>query len=124
MNENLLRTISDTQTGQFNWLNEAGYEKPDEATLLIHAPGRTDFFTDPAGEHVISNAPFLYLDVSGNFRIKAQVAHAFNSTWDAAVLMVRTARSAGRSCALKPRTSGHRRSSVWSRMGCLMTRTA
>ncbi|NCC47774.1 MAG: DUF1349 domain-containing protein [Clostridia bacterium] len=89
MNENLLRTISDAQTGQFNWLNEAGYEKPDEATLLIHAPGRTDFFTDPAGEHVISNAPFLYLDVSGDFRIKAQVAHAFNSTWDAAVLMVR-----------------------------------
>ncbi len=89
MSENLLRSIDETQTGSFKWLNEAPYKKLDEDTLHISAPAKTDFFTDPAGKHVISNAPFLYLDVEGDFRVKAHVAHAFTSTWDAAVLMLR-----------------------------------
>ena len=88
MSDNLLRSISEDQIGDFKWQNESAYVKKDEDTLVIKAPGKTDYFVDPAGKHVISNAPLLYLDVEGDFRLKAHVSHAFLSQWDAAVLMI------------------------------------
>ena len=88
MSENLLRSISNSSIGPFKWINEASYEKIDEDTLLITAPGDTDVFTDPVGVNIKANAPYLYQEVEGDFRMTAHVGHEFKSTWDAAVLMI------------------------------------
>lgn len=88
MSENLLRSISNSSIGTFKWVNEAPYEKIDEDTLLITAPGDTDVFTDPVGVNIKANAPYLYQEVEGDFRMTAHVGHEFKSTWDAAVLMI------------------------------------
>lgn len=88
MSENLLRSISNSSIGPFKWVNEAPYEKIDEDTLLITAPGDTDVFTDPVGVNIKANAPYLYQEVEGDFRMTAHVGHEFKSTWDAAVLMI------------------------------------
>lgn len=87
MAENLLKLINHAN-GDFNWFNRAAYSKPDENTLVINAPGKTDYFIDPAGQHIKSNAPFLYLDCDGDFCVQAHVAHDFKSVWDAAALML------------------------------------
>lgn len=86
--DNMLKTISSNDIGDFRWVNEAPFEKLDQDTLLIKAPGKTDVFTDPVGVNVIANAPFLYQEVEGDFRMVAHVGHEFKSQWDAAVLMV------------------------------------
>lgn len=88
MSENLLKSITNSSTGPFKWVNEAPYEKIDEDTLLITAPGDTDVFTDPVGVNIKANAPYLYQEVEGDFRMIAHVGHEFKSTWDAAVLML------------------------------------
>lgn len=85
---NMLKSLNESQTGRFQWLNQAPVRKSDSETLLIDAPARTDFFIDPTGKHIRDNAPYLYTDITGDFRLQAQVAHNFSSVWDAAALMV------------------------------------
>ena len=78
----------------FKWFNESAItESPDKITLL--ATPKSDFFRNPGavGEDGItpdslSNAPFYYTDVTGDFVMKAKVSLDFKDIYDAASLMV------------------------------------
>ncbi|MFC6464854.1 DUF1349 domain-containing protein [Marinilactibacillus sp. GCM10026970] len=79
---------------QFSWLNEsqARFEKD---TLIIDAPAKTDFFCNEGfvsetgvSPDNLSNAPFLYQEVEGDFIMHVEVSHPFADLYDAAVLMV------------------------------------
>jgi len=89
----------------FKWLNESkATESPGKITLL--ATEKSDFFCNPAaaGEDGItpeslSNAPFYYLDVTGDFVMKANVSHEFKAVYDAAsILVMENARVWAKAC--------------------------
>ena len=84
---------SETFAG-FKWLNESRADvKNGRLTLL--APPKSDFFynNDAASETGISpenlsNAPFYYTEVSGDFVLTVKVSVDFVDTYDAAAVMV------------------------------------
>ena len=78
---------------EFKWLNESNIEKT-ENKIVITAPGKTDFFCGAQEEceegflpNVLTNAPFYYTEIEGNFVIKAKVSHEFKDIYDSASLM-------------------------------------
>jgi len=78
----------------FKWLNESKIiESSGKITLL--AREKSDFFRNPGaiGEDGItpeslSNAPFYYTDVTGDFIMKVKVSLDFKDIYDAASVMV------------------------------------
>ena len=79
---------------EFKWLNESTIEK-SENKIIIMAPEKTDFFiaaTEKCEEgflpKILSNAPFYYTEIEGDFVIKAKVSHEFKDVYDSASLMV------------------------------------
>lgn len=69
------------------WLNnESRYYEIDDG-IEIYAPEHTDYFVNPVTHDVITSAPFLYQDVTGDFILRAKVSHDFLSTYDACVLL-------------------------------------
>lgn len=87
--KNLLESLTCQDAGEFHWLNTSCYVCLAEGGIRITANPRCDYFLDPAGNHVMDTAPYLYLDVTGDFVAQALVTHLFKSTWDAAAIMVR-----------------------------------
>ena len=78
----------------FKWLNESKITE-ESGRITILATGKSDFFRNPAtaGEDGItpdslSNAPFYYTDVTGDFIVRAKVSHGFKDVYDAAAVMV------------------------------------
>jgi len=78
----------------FKWLNESKITE-NNGKLTILAAEKSDFFRNPGavGEDGItpeslSNAPFYYADITGDFVMKAKVSHDFRDIYDAATLMV------------------------------------
>jgi uncharacterized protein len=57
--------------------------------IQVTVPPRVDYFQDPAGKMSQDNAPYLWLEVSGDFIAQAHVRPGFNTTYDAGALMVR-----------------------------------
>jgi regulation of enolase protein 1 (concanavalin A-like superfamily) len=57
-------------------------------TLTITAGARTDLFLDPQGTAEFLNAPRLLGPIQGDFLLSARVDVAFESTFDAGVLLV------------------------------------
>jgi hypothetical protein len=57
--------------------------------MRVIAPARADYFRDPTGSHVNDAAPFLWMNVSGDFVARALVRPTFASTYDSGVIMVR-----------------------------------
>lgn len=78
----------------FKWLNESkAIEGPGRITLL--ATEKSDFFCgygsvgeDGITPDSLTNAPFYYTEVTGDFVIKARVSHDFRDIYDSASLMV------------------------------------
>lgn len=78
----------------FKWMNESkAVESNGKMTLL--ATEKSDFFRNPGviGEDGItpeslSNAPFYYADVTGDFVMKVKVSLDFKDVYDAASIMV------------------------------------
>ena len=68
------------------WLNESQYHEIDNG-IEIYAPEHTDYFVNPVNHDVITSAPFLYQEVTGDFILRAKVSHDFLSTYDACVLL-------------------------------------
>jgi regulation of enolase protein 1 (concanavalin A-like superfamily) len=89
LGKNLLLDIKEQKVAPFNWKNQADFTLLPEGGIRIFAPGKTDFFCNPDGTSVQHSAPYLYLNVTGDFVMKAHVCHPFKHKWDAAVLMVR-----------------------------------
>ena len=83
-----------TQFRNFKWINESKLIN-DGNRLIIEAPGASDFFCNPGAvsqegnpPEVVTNAPFFYTEVTGDFVMSVQVSHAFQDTYDAATIMV------------------------------------
>ncbi len=71
---------------KFYCLNNAEYREED-SKLILRALPKTDFFVNPETDEVITNAPFLFQDICGDFVMQAKVSHKFISTYDACVLL-------------------------------------
>jgi regulation of enolase protein 1 (concanavalin A-like superfamily) len=65
------------------------WEALPEGGIRVVTPAKADYFRDPAGTHVNDSAPFLGMNVSGDFIARALVRPTFASTYDSGVLMVR-----------------------------------
>jgi hypothetical protein len=78
----------------YKWLNE-GNITFGEDTIILKAPASSDFFCNngaiaeegltPAN---LTNAPFFYTEVTGDFVLRVKVAHDFKDTYDSASIMV------------------------------------
>ncbi len=68
------------------------WRSPDQSTLVLTAPARTDRFVDPSTEVVQANSPVWLTPVSSPATLQARVAVDFADTFDAGVLMVYQAR--------------------------------
>ena len=62
---------------------------PGGEGIHVIVPPQVDYFQAPAGTHAADNAPYLRLEVAGDFVAQAHVRPAFNTQYDAAALMVR-----------------------------------
>ena len=76
----------------FKWLNESKLTAEGDR-LIIFAPPRSDFFNNPTPENGIfmkpqGNAPFFFTDVKGDFVVRVKVKPNFETTYDAACIMV------------------------------------
>lgn len=87
MSKNRLNGLSGDAPGDFQWLNPSTFVSLPDGGIRIKAPAKCDFFKDPAGQHVMASAPYLFLEVEGDFTAKVHVSHAFQSVWDAAAIM-------------------------------------
>ena len=85
--KNRLNELSGNTPGDFQWLNPSTFVSLPDGGIRIKAPAKCDFFKDPAGQHVMASAPYLFLEVEGDFTAKVHVSHAFQSVWDAAAIM-------------------------------------
>ena len=77
---------------QWKWLNESRYITIN-GEIAITAPAKTDWFNDPVPKDgklsaPVANAPFLYLDVEGDFVFRAKVRPNHRYVYDACALMV------------------------------------
>lgn len=70
----------------FQWTIETQYEVVEDG-IHIYAPAKTDYFVNPADGKVVTDAPFFYKEVEGDFVLRAKVSHDFVSTYDACVLL-------------------------------------
>lgn len=70
----------------FQWTIETQYEVVEDG-IHIYAPAKTDYFVNPADGKVVTDAPFCYKEVEGDFVLRAKVSHDFVSTYDACVLL-------------------------------------
>ena len=74
-----------------NWAHPpANWEAVEGGGLRVVVPARVDYFQDPTGGHIKDDAPYLWLNVTGDFVARAHVRPpTTRSGGDAAALMVR-----------------------------------
>ncbi|MDL2250029.1 DUF1349 domain-containing protein [Lachnospiraceae bacterium OttesenSCG-928-J05] len=79
---------------EFKWLNESEIAIKEER-IEIMAPGQTDFFCGNIDEceegflpETLSNAPYYYTEIEGDFVLKVKVSHDFKDIYDSASVMV------------------------------------
>ncbi len=85
---NLLATMTATNMLGFKWMNIPDNYEFTGNSLKITAGENTDYFNDPVGCSMNTNAPLLYKEVEGDFVAKALVKPKFNSVWNGAALMI------------------------------------
>lgn len=78
----------------FCWLNETNIAFEDEK-MIMYAPEQTDFFCNNGAvseegitPESLTNAPFFYKEVNGDFVMRVKVQVDFKDVYDAACLMV------------------------------------
>lgn len=71
-----------------SWLGGSADVAVGEDRLTLGAGPHTDWFVDPDGSAVISNAPFLGFAPEGDFQFGARVSGNLKGTFDAGVLAV------------------------------------
>lgn len=57
--------------------------------LQVSVPPKVDYLQDPTGVNTKDSAPYLWLNVTGDFVAQAHVRPVFTTTWDAGAIMVR-----------------------------------
>ena len=79
---------------EFQWMNQSEIRE-DGARIEIMATPQSDFFCNggsASGEGItpesLSNAPYYFTEIEGDFVMQAKVSHDFKDTYDSASLMV------------------------------------
>lgn len=79
---------------EFKWLNQSTITKSGKG-IEIFAPKESDFFCNngAVGDEGItpeslSNAPFYYTEVTGDFIMRVKVSHEFKDIYDSSSIMV------------------------------------
>lgn len=79
---------------EFRWINESSI-KEEGNQIEIYAPEKSDFFCNSGtvGEEGIipeslSNAPFYYTELEGDFVMRVKVSHKFKDIYDSCSIMV------------------------------------
>ena len=73
-----------------NWEHPPlGWEALPGNGIRVTVQPKVDYFQDPTGAHNKDDAPYLCLEVSGDFVAQAHVRPTFTTTWDAGALMAR-----------------------------------
>ena len=82
---------------KFKWLNESKVKYTDSRFEILATP-QADFFCGAADDseeasgaslpESLSNAPFYYTEVEGDFVLRVKASHDFEEVFDAAALMV------------------------------------
>ena len=65
------------------------WEALPKGGIRVHVPPKVDYFQSPAGTHASDDAPYLWLNVTGDFVAQAHVCPTFTTQYDAGALMVR-----------------------------------
>lgn len=78
----------------FEWLNESSVRFEDEL-MVLYAPEKSDFFCNNGAisdegitPKTLTNAPFFFKEVSGDFVMRVKVQHDFIDIYDSASVMV------------------------------------
>ena len=86
--------LADFKKSNFKYLNVN--EDDDSSVLFTKEDGislipdeKSSFYRDPSGKKNLSNAVFMYVDLEGDFIVRAHVDHDFVYTGDAASIMMR-----------------------------------
>ena len=57
--------------------------------VRVYVPPKVDYFQDPTGVNTKDSAPYLWMNVTGDFVAQARVRPTFTTTWDAGAIMAR-----------------------------------
>ena len=68
------------------WKNKPDSFEVNDDVVIINAPGKTDYFNDPASDARKRDAAFLSREVSGDFTLEGRVTPEFAGTYDAGTL--------------------------------------
>ena len=86
--------LANFKKSNFKYLNVD--EDDDSSVLFTKEDGvslipeeKSSFYRDPDGKKNLSNAIFMYVDIEGDFIVRAHVDHDFIYTGDAAGIMIR-----------------------------------
>lgn len=78
----------------YKWINE-GKIRFEENTIIMTATANSDFFCNNGAvaeegltPENLTNAPFFYTEVTGDFVLRVKVSHDFRDTYDSASIMV------------------------------------
>ena len=78
----------------YKWMNE-GDIRFGEDTIILNATAKSDFFCNNGAiaeegltPENLTNAPFFYTEVSGDFVLRVKVSHDFRDTYDSSSIMV------------------------------------
>ncbi|MEI2395264.1 DUF1349 domain-containing protein [Paenibacillus phytohabitans] len=85
-------TLADFNT--YKWMNEGNFRFEDDA-IILEATANSDFFCNNGAiaeegltPESLTNAPFFYTEVSGDFVLRVKVSHDFRDTYDSSSIMV------------------------------------
>ncbi|XEC94283.1 DUF1349 domain-containing protein [Paenibacillus tarimensis] len=81
--------LSIEEQSKLSWMNEpAEWKFTDLGGVVIEAPADADFFCDPAGKHIRSSAPFLFVPVQPSFEMTTQLTVEMKRIYDSGCLML------------------------------------
>ena len=79
---------------EFQWMNQSEIRK-DGTRIVIMATPQSDFFCNSGSVNeegitpeTLSNAPYYYTEVEGDFVLRVKVSHGFKDIYDSASVMV------------------------------------
>ncbi|ETT53494.1 MULTISPECIES: DUF1349 domain-containing protein [unclassified Paenibacillus] len=86
--------MTKTNFAAYQWMNE-GTIRFEEDTVIMSAPAKSDFFCNNGAvaeegltPENLTNAPFFYTEVSGDFVLRVKVSHDFRDTYDSSSIMM------------------------------------
>lgn len=86
--------MTKTDFAAYQWMNEGNVRFEDDS-IIIEATANSDFFCNNGAvaeegltPESLTNAPFFYTEVTGDFVLRVKVSHDFRDTYDSSSIMV------------------------------------